>query len=82
MRFLRKIQESSFVKKIWKCGSDKLAKYEKEYFARIMEGTATEVDLPKKGSLMSVMIVELKWNRTADSAIFEEGQTEKRLHTK
>lgn len=26
-------------------GSDKIAKYEKEYFVRIIEGTANEVDL-------------------------------------
>lgn len=45
-----------------------------EEFSEIQElpsgtGYADVVYLPKKGSMMPLMIVELKWNRTADSAI-------------
>lgn len=38
--------------------SDKLAKYEKEYFAKIMEGTATEVDLTSAMEKLSRMLAE------------------------
>ncbi|MGN0357457.1 MAG: AAA family ATPase [Blautia sp.] len=38
--------------------SDKLAKYEKEYFAKIMEGTATEVELTSALEKLSRMLAE------------------------
>ena len=38
--------------------SDKLAKYEKEYFAKIMEGTATEVELTSALEKLSRMLTE------------------------
>lgn len=37
-------------------GSDKIAKYEKEYFMRIIEGTANEVDLTSALKKISKML--------------------------